>query len=250
MPDIRGGAALTSWGNSWLRSGASFDAAADAIRRAGVGVVRGLADHPDPAPVGWALSALRAGGGRPLRLVLPISGDIRGVPPVTGLAAAAIAAGQLVVGAGLALLPDPQSAADGGWLAWDVGETTSGYAAPGAQLSTAAAAGALRLAVLEASETLLRLDVARWHPKADSLHSRQRSIVLPPDHEPAAAALAAKAHQLAAILEVARADGSGGAVSAAPARQRDGTLNTLAVSVREALMVAYSAAGALRGVES
>lgn len=214
-------------------------------------MVRGLPDHPDPAPVGWALSALRGGGGRPLRLVLPISGDIRGVPPVTGLAAAAIEAGQLVVGSGLVLLPDLHSVADGGWLAWDVGETISGYAAPGAQLSTAAAAGALRLAVLDASETLLRLDVARWHPpKADSLHARQRPIALPPDHEPAAAALAAKAHQLAAIVEVARADGPGGAVTAAPARQRDAALNTLAISVREALMVAYSAAGALRGVES
>jgi hypothetical protein len=225
----------------------SYDAAVTAIHEAGIGTVRGLPNHPEPAPVGWILSALRSAGGTPLRLVLPVPGDIRGVPDSPGLAAAATHAGQLVVGLGVAFFPDPDRdpdpdpTADRVWLAWELAEAMPATVTPGEQQTISQAEGALRLAVLEATHVLAALDVARWNPAAESLLRREPLLALPHDHEPSAAALATRATRLSAILELARADAPGGAINAYGAAHRDAALRPLSVAVREALMTAYSA---------
>ncbi|MGI8723097.1 MAG: hypothetical protein ACR2JG_12810 [Geodermatophilaceae bacterium] len=240
---IRSGGALTAWANSWLRGAVSYDAAVSAIHEAGIGTVRGLPNHPEPAPVGWALSALRSAGGTPLRLVLPVPGDIRGVPDSPGLAAAATHAGQLVVGFGVAFFPDPDPdpSAHRVWLAWELAEAMPATTTPGEQQTVSQAEGALKLAVLEATHVLAALDVARWNPAAESLLRREPLLALPQDHEPSAAALATRATRLSAILELARADAPGGAINAYGAAHRDAALRPLSVAVREALMTAYSA---------
>lgn len=219
----------------------SFDAAVDAIRAAGIETVRGLPDSLDPAPVGWALSALRSANGRSLRLVLPTAGDVRGVPTVMGLPAAAVRAGQVVVGSGLAFLPDQDRCSHGGWQAHDVSNASPVVATPGEQQTVAQAAGALRLAVLEATDALAALEVARWNPGVASLSSRQVPLCLPPDHDPSAAALATRCAQLDAVLDLAGADAPGAAINAFAASRRDAALRPLGLAVREALMTAYSA---------
>jgi len=238
---FRSGGALTAWINSWLRGAVSFDAAVSAIHDAGISTVRGLPDLPDPAPVGWVLSALRASGGTPVRLVLPVAGDVRGVPGAPNLPAEATRAGQLVVGGGQAFLPDEDSSADGGWLARDVTGVAQIPVSPGEQQTISQSAGALRLAVLEATHMLAELDVARWNPAVESLSRREQTVSFPPDHNPSAAALATRAAQLAAILDLAVADAPGGAINAHGAAHRDAALRPLSVAVREALMTAYSA---------
>lgn len=241
MPNFRRSGAFTAWGNSWLRGSVSYDEVVDALHEVGIRTVRGLPGHPEPVPVGWGMSAVRAGGGTPLRLVLPAAGDIRGVPVVPRLAEAAIQAEQLVVGPGIAFIPDADPSSDGDLLAWDVSGAASAPATPGEQQTISQAAGALRLGILEAADALARLDVARWNPAVESLRRRERGVRLPPDHEPSAAALVASCTQIAAILELARADAPGGAISANGATHRDAALRPLAVTIREALMTAYSA---------
>ncbi len=237
--NIRSGGAFTAWANSWLRGAVSYDAAVSAIRGAGIGTVRGLMDHPEPNPLGWALSAVRASGGTPLRLVLPVAGDIRGVPPITELVAATTRAGQLVIGSDLAFAPDVDPSADGGWLAFEIPGGVSDGVSPGEQQTVEQAEGCLRLAVFEATDALAALDVARWNPGVESL-GRGEVLRLPPDHEPTAAALAGRALQLAAILDLARADAPGAAINAHGAAHRETALRPLSVAVREALMTAYS----------
>lgn len=184
-----------------------------------------------------------------MRLVLPVAGDTRGVPDLPGLPAAAIRAEQLVLGSSLAFLPDDDPSADGGWLALEVSATAPVPATPGEQQTISQAAGALRLAVLEATDALAELDVARWNPSLDSPQRRKQTVQLPPDHEPSAAVLAARGTQLAAILELARADSPGGALNAHGAVHRDAALRPLSVAVREALMTAYSAVPVRRTVD-
>lgn len=242
------GGALTAWVNAWLRGGVSYDAAVEATNEAGISTVGGLPGHDEPVPVGWALSALRAAGGTPLRLVLPVPGDVRGVPAVPGLPSAAIAAGQLVVGSGLALLPESDRVGETGWLTWELTDSTAVPATPGEQLTVGQAAGALRLAVLEATDVLAQLDVARWNPAVDRLSQREQRLSLPPDHDLAAVALATRGTQLAAMLELASADAPGGAVNASGAALREAALRPLAVAVRDALMTSFSAASAGRTV--
>lgn len=238
--NVRSGGGLTAWANSWLRGAVSFDATVTAIHNAGIRVVRGLPEHPEPVPVGWALGALRAVSGPPLRLVLPVPGDIRGVPGIPELLAAATRAGQLVVGSGLALLPEGERADGSGWRAHQVTDPASVPTSPGAQQTVSQATGALRLAVLAATDELAALDVARWNPEVASLRQREQPVSLPPDHEPAAAALAIRCSQLAAILELAGDDAPGGAINASGAGRRDAALRPLAVAIREGLMTAYS----------
>ncbi len=243
------GGALTAWANSWLRGGVSYDAAVAAINEAGIRTVGGLADHGEPVPVGWALSALRSAGGTPLRLVLPVPGDIRGVPSIPGLLAAATQTGQLVVGSGLALVPEGCASAGARWRAWNVPDSGSSPVTPGEQQTVSQAAGALRLAVIQATDALAALDIARWNPAVESLRHREQPISLPPDHVPAAAALAHRGAQLTAVLELAAADAPGGAISAFGAGHRHAALQPLAVAVREALMTAFSAISAGRTVD-
>lgn len=234
------GAALTSWANAWLRGAVSFDAAVDALADAGIATVRGLPDNAGVVPIGWALTELRAHDQR-VRLVLPAPGDIRGVPPVPGLAAVAVHAGQLVRGSRLAFTPDPDPSAESGWLAWDLREL-SVIPAPAEQLTLAQAEGALRVATLQATDLLRDLDVARWNPAAAELLRPRvgRRLPLPPDHDREATVLVGRAQSLCGILDLAGADAPGAALSASAASAREAALAPLRVVVRDALAVAIS----------
>ena len=97
------------WATAWLP-------AAVLRRRARRPVRRQRAPRDGPArrgrggAAGWALTALRSLGERRFRLVLPVPGDVRGLPAAPGLAALALDAGQAAVGDRLALVPETYGA--------------------------------------------------------------------------------------------------------------------------------------------
>lgn len=153
------------------------------------------------------------------------------------------------MGSGLALLPGADRSADTRWRAWDLTDCASLPATPSDQLTVSQAAGALRLAVLEATDALAALDVARWNPSVESLRRREQRVSLPPDHDPSAAALATRCSQLAAMLELAMTDAPGGAINAHGAGHRDAALRQVAVAVREALMTSFSTVSSGRTVD-
>jgi hypothetical protein len=64
---------------------------------------------------------------------------------------------------------------------------------------------------------------------------------LPPDHDPDAVSVLARAQRLAQVLDLATADAPGAAVTHAQAAARDDALRPLSDAVREATVAAYNA---------
>ena len=68
------------WATAWLNGRASYDDALDALHGDSAHRVTGLPGTDAAVPLGWALAALRGLGERRFRLVLPVPGDVRGLP--------------------------------------------------------------------------------------------------------------------------------------------------------------------------
>jgi hypothetical protein len=104
--------------------------------------------------------------------------------------------------------------------------------------------GALDLAVGDAARTLVALDLARWNPEVPALLAglgSARAPGLPPDTDPLALSVLARARRLARVLDLATADAPGAAVTHAQAAARDDALRPLATAVREATVAACNA---------
>jgi hypothetical protein len=224
------------WATAWLDGRTSYDEALDALHGDSAHRVTGL-------PLGWALTALRSLGERRFRLVLPVPGDVRGLPSAPGLAALALDAGQAAVGARLALVPEAIGPEAITWTAFPLDGVPP--VAPPVEGSLWAVSGALDLAVAGAARTLAALDLARWHPEVPALLAglaKPASVPgLPPDHEPIAVSLLGRAQRLAAVLDLALTDAPGGAVTHTQALARDSALRPLSDAVREATTAAFNA---------
>ena len=102
----------------------------------------------------------------------------------------------------------------------------------------------LMLAMREAAEELVRLDVARWRPEiAESLaairsHGRAPEAVLAPGYPVRAIKVLTQAQRLAAIADLASAD-DGAAVTASESRMRSSALTGLERVTRRAQLAAY-----------
>ena len=155
------------WATAWLTGRASSDDALDAMVGDTAHRVAGLPGTDEAVPLGWALSALRGAGEHRIRLVLPVPGDVRGLPRVPGLAESAVEAGQSAVGERLALVPEPLGPEVVQWTAFDL--TGAPPVPPPVEGSLRAVSGALDLAVGDAARTLAGLDLARWHPEVPAL---------------------------------------------------------------------------------
>src|SRR5947209_18463164 len=118
-------ATLTVWASAWLHGCAAPDAVIDGLHTwAGlhevVAVDETIARQLDlPAPdqvptsvVGLLAAARRAGAGVG-QLLLPVPGDVRGLPPDGPLAAAAMDSGEAAVFTGAELAAVPNAVADG-----------------------------------------------------------------------------------------------------------------------------------------
>ena len=231
------------WATAWLGGRTSYDEALDALTGDSAHRVSGLPGTVEAVPLGWALTALRGLGEGRFRLVLPVPGDVRGLPAVPGLAALALESGQAAVGDRLALVPEPLGSEVIDWTAFPLDGAPP--VAPPVEGTLRAISGALDLAVADTARTLAGLDLARWHPEVPGLLAGLGKTTTPPalprDLDPLAVSLLGRAQRLATVLDLAMADAPGAAVNHAQAARRDEALRPLAAAVREATTAAYNA---------
>jgi hypothetical protein len=231
------------WATAWLAGRVSYDDALDALHGEVAHRVTGLPGSVEAVPLGWALTALRGLGERRFRLVLPVPGDVRGLPAVPGLSARAVDAGQAAVGERLALVPESIGPEAIAWTAVPLDGAPP--VPPVAEGTLRAVSGELDLAVTNSVRTLAGLDLARWHPEVPALlaglSKPARAAGLPPDSDPVALSILSRAQRLAAVLDLAMADAPGGAVTHGQALARDSALRPLADAVRHAVVAAYNA---------
>ena len=241
MPDYPAGR-FAVWATAWLDGRTSYDEALDALHGERAHRVTGLPGAADAVPLGWALTALRSLGERRFRLVLPVPGDVRGLPTAPGLVALALDAGQAAVGERLALVPEAIGPEAISWTAFPLDGVPP--VPPPVEGSLRAVSGALDLAVTGAARTLATLDLARGHPEVPvllaGLAKPTSAPGLPPDHEPLAVSVLGRAQRLAAVLDLAMTDAPGGAVTHTQALARDSALRPLADAVREATTAAFN----------
>jgi hypothetical protein len=230
------------WATAWLTGRCSFDAALDALTGDTAHRVTGLPGTDEAVPLGAALSALRGLGESRFRLVLPVPGDVRGLPAVPGLSALALESGQAAVGERLAVVPEALGPEVVQWTVFPL--EGAAPVAPPVEGTLRAVSGALDLAVADAARTLAGLDLARWHPEVPALLAglgkHAPGPLLPDDHDQLAVSVLGRAQRLAAVLDLAMADAPGAAVNHAQAARRDAALRPLAEAVREATTAAYN----------
>jgi hypothetical protein len=233
---------LAVWATAWLSARTSYDHALDALAGDTAHRVSGLPGTDEAIALGPALSALRGLGERRFHLVLPVPGDVRGLPAVPGLAALALETGQAAVGERLALVPEPLGPEVIAWTAFPLDGAPP--VAPPVEGSLRAVSGGLDLAVGAAARTLVQLDVARWNPEVPALLAglgrTTTAPALPDDHDALAVSVLGRAQRLAAVLDLATADAPGAAVNHAQAAARDTALRPLADAVREATTAAFN----------
>jgi hypothetical protein len=252
MSRVRSGV-LAAWASAWLAGDAAYDdVVAHVTGRDEPHRVTGLpdADLPgDEAPLGWALTVLRERSPDGVRVVLPVPGDPRGLPPEVpgGYAATAMAAGEGVVGRGIGLVPalTEHGSALGSrtisvrWQLFPIGEPAAD------PLTVAEAEHDLAEALRAAATDLAALDVATWRPELAGELARVRrkpaAPDLPPGHDARAVRLLAQADRLSAVLDLAAADDPGGAVTVRAARERELAVRPLSTAVRRARCAAYNA---------
>jgi hypothetical protein len=236
---------LAAWTAAWLDG----LAASDEVLRAAAGRdaphrVTGLAGLDEPAPLSEVLIHWRRGGGA-VRLVLPVAGDVRGLPASAAFRSAALEAGEAVYGATLGLVPTvvdyaPSSAPSTVlWHAFDVGPASVDH------IVVADAEYDLTTAIRETAGALPPADLAGWMDDiTDALHDARRAgekLNLPPGFPPRAVALVAQAERLQAVLDLARQHPTGGAVDRTGITAREEALRPLAYAVRRARLAGYNA---------
>ncbi|MFI9404787.1 hypothetical protein [Nocardia sp. NPDC052316] len=261
-------ATLTVWAGSWLAGCSAPDDVLEALHAwapqhtiaAGDPVTGGRTDLPWSSRgnlPGTGMMALlkvirenMAQPGAQLRLVLPVPGDVRGLPTGTAFAADAIEAEEgLLIGApgteGTGLIPQW---IDEDTLQWSVYSTPI-PPAPGQDMSLGEAEYAMREAVRDAADALLQLhttsvgaadsdprelieaelaDYSR-HDYPDSIPLRARKILDTADH-------------VAAILTVAQREPASAPTSASAIGAQESLLRPLWDAIRAARLVAIHAA--------
>jgi hypothetical protein len=245
-------ATLTVWASAWLHGAAAPDDVIDALHTWAELHEVVAADEPTagqlglPAPgqapgsvVGLLAAARRSGAGGG-QLLLPVPGDVRGLPPVGPLAPAALEAGEVAVltGAGMAgaeLAVVPGLVADR-VLRWTV--FAPGPLPPAPEPALPDAEHGLRGAVRQAATTLVDLDVARHRPgvRAEIAEALEHRVQPPwPQGTPGRTLrVLEQADEVQAILRAADTDDPGGALSASAAAARSAALRPLYTAVREA----------------
>ncbi len=236
---------LAAWANAFFAGSVSLDQAVDAV----VGddcphSVVGLPDTAGAAPLHEALVTWRRAGGA-VRVVLPVPGDVRGLPGPQPFRAAALEAGEAVHGAGLGLVPEVVDHAPSSappcvrWTAFAV------QPAPSESDSVADAQYELGLAIRESAQALIAAEVSGQRGAiAEQLADARRAsehLNLPPNFPPRAVSLLAQAQRLQAALDVASQDPLGGAVDRVGVMARGAALRPLADAVRRAQIVAFNA---------
>ncbi|HYO39528.1 MAG TPA: hypothetical protein VER39_07720 [Nocardioidaceae bacterium] len=223
------------WFSAWVTGRCSLDDARDAI----VGDdaahdVQGLPGSTGPEPLIVALGLLRGARAAGAGLALPVPGDPLGLagPGPFNTEVLDAAEGVVLEGADLGLVPHRVGAG----VVWVTHPAVSRRQLP----DPSEADASLRSALLRTTDTLARLDVARWRPEvADELIGLRRTVdlALPSEMAPRAVRLASLATRCRTIVELAL-DDDGGSVTAAEAAARRAALVPLDSAARRALVAA------------
>lgn len=237
---------LVAWANAVLAGQVSPDTAADRIQgedlqhrlcRVG-GVEQSL-------PL--FLASMRSAGVRGLLLVLPVPGDLRGLPGPAGFNSPALDAGEAVLllgeeprGLTPALFRDPDGP-PGTCVTWTAHavERRIGTDLP----SLGEAERQLTETLREVTEALASLDLARWRPQiAESLagiRSGDGAVGLAPGYPGRAHRVLASAQRIAAIAALVENDPDGGAGTGILGT-RDALLRQLSGAARYATLAAFN----------
>lgn len=244
---------MAVWASAWLHGSAAPDDVIDALHiwaplhevaAADDDIARQL-DLPGPgdAPtsVVGLLAAARRAGAHGGRMLLPLPGDVRGLPPSDDLTPAALRAGEVTVLSGADLALVPEAVADG-VLRWTV--FRPGPLPPAEEPLLSEAEHGLRGAVRQAATALVELDVARHRPGvrdeiAGILDNRVRPA-WPAGMPGRSLRVLENADEVEAIVTAADVDDPGGALSASAAAARSTALQPLATMVREARRAAVA----------
>lgn len=228
---------LAVWFSSWAAGGASLDDARDAIVGGDTAHdVVGLPGEPEPVPLILALGRLKAQGAVGAGLALPVPGDPLGLAGPPSFNADALDVEEAVVLEGVEAGLVPHTAGAG--VTWRLFPASARRQVP----DLAEADTMLRRAVLDAADTLARLDVARWRPEvADELMALRRPVDLtfPAGWEPRAVRVASLAARCRTIVDLALED-EGGAVTAGEADARRTALAPLDHAARRGIVAACS----------
>jgi len=230
VPLLRSGP-LAAWAAAFFAGRVSIDQAADAVTGDDAphrvsGIDTGL------VPLRELLVLWRRAGA--VRVVLPVPGDVRGLPGPAEFRRAALEQGEAVVGSAYGAVPDvvdhaPSSAPPS--VVWQAFETEP---APPDFVSIADAQYELTTAIRESASTLSALGKGAWGDElSDSLKDARRAgerLNLPPGFPPNAVALIAQAERLQAVLDLAAAD-----------PERLAALRPLGTAVRRARVAGYNA---------
>ncbi len=242
----------------WL---GSVGSGAGPVRRA-VRAVEGddephtVAGEDPPVPAGAGLDELVAtwsGGARRSAAVLPVPGDVAGLPPA--VAGRAIDAGECVLvhqgNRSWAAVPEVVvfgSVLETGHLVtWHVSEVPEWHhVLPGVVGTLREAERTLRTALLQVTEELTALDVAPWGPEVPAalvaLRSADPPWPVPDGLDARVRRVLTDAVRLRAVVDLATAD-DGGSVSLGQAGRRSGALRELDRAARAAVAAATAAAG-------
>jgi hypothetical protein len=250
---------LAAWGNALIAGMASPDDAARKVVGADAGHrITGLPGDDEAAvSLAFGLPRLRSLGVRGLRLALPVAGHPLGLTGPAAFNELALEAGEAVLTAGgpaLGLVPEATVIGAAGeastavvWRCLPIRD------APPADVPTLPEAEReLKEALREATEELLRLDVAGSGPGAqaalDAYRTRRTRSVLAPGYPPRAVRVLELAQRVAALVDIAAGRHSGGpgmehggALSASQMAARSEVLRPLERTARRAQVAAYNA---------
>lgn len=253
MIDLPRSARLAAWGTAVLRGEVALAPAVRAVQRD---------DEPHTAAgdvpatdLAELLAGWRAAGHRGLRLVLPVPGDVTGLPGPAPFNVEALDVGE-------AVLTDDEDVSGRRWGVWpDVTEFGS-VLEPGAMVTWRAelvrrppappsttladAERQLERALSRALDALHRLDVARWRDDAAERIALVRDGALPRDVLPASAPprtqrVLGTAVRLRGIVALASED-DGAVVTGWEARGRTEALREVEAVARHAVVAAVNAA--------
>jgi hypothetical protein len=245
------------WASAWLVGAAAPDDVLDAlapwadahdVQAADEPTAAATTLPPPGAPVSsltFLLAALRRAAPRaPARLVLPVPGDVRGLPGPGVFSRESTAAGEGVLFADVGLGVVPTTVADG-VVRWTVYRVPEPGPAP-EFVALSHAERDLRDQVRRSASVLTDLGVARHRPgvrEEIAASLRARPATLWPAGMPAQVLrVLQQADEVEAILSAASVDEPGGALSASAATARRDALRPIETAVRVARRAAVAEA--------
>jgi hypothetical protein len=235
---------LAAWTCAWLAGAVASDEVLRAVTQDdGPHRVVGLAGAQSE-PLSEALIAWRRAGGS-VRLVLPVPGDVRGLPGPAAFRSAALAAGEAVVGGAIGLVPhvsdhSPSSAPPSVlWTAFVL------EPAPDDPIDIRDAQHELAAAIRRTATALSAAGAVHWMDDVTAeIGAARRAgerLNLPPGFPAPAVGVLAQAERMQAILDLAARDPLVGALDLAAVTARAAALRPLAAGVRRARLAGYNA---------